>query len=108
MSGLGASHIGQIFFDQSLITEVESNAPYAGNTQELTTNEEDFILAQEADTSDPFVEYVYLGDVPSDGILGWITIGIDPTAETEANPAVTWTEDGGVENENGGGFPPME
>lgn len=66
------------------------------------------ILAEEADTSDPLLEYVYLGETAGDGLLGWITVGIDSSAESEANPAATWTENGGVENENGGGFPPME
>jgi hypothetical protein len=65
------------------------------------------ILAQEADTSDPVLEYVYLGEAAGDGLLGWITIGIDPTVKKEAHPAATWTEDGGVPNENGGGGPPM-
>lgn len=103
MTGLGASHIGQLFFDQTLIAEVETNEPYASNDQPLTTNEEDSILAEEADTVDPLLEYVYLGDSAGDGLLGWVTVGIDPTAETEANPVATWTENGGVENENSGG-----
>ena len=107
LSGLGASHVGQIFFDQTLITEVETNAPYTENTQELMLNADDSILAEEADTVDPLVQYVYLGEAVSDGLLSWITIGIDPSESQEVSPAATWTEDGGVENEGSGGFPPM-
>ena len=45
------SHIGQLFFDQDLITQVEQTAPYNTNTQPLTTNAEDGILTQEANTT---------------------------------------------------------
>lgn len=100
ISGLYASsssHVGQIFFDQDLITEVEKTAPYSTNTQELTTNAEDSILSEEADTIDPVMEYVYIGDSVSDGIFAWITIGVDPTTDTTVTPAAYYTEDGGVE-----------
>ncbi|KAL5621984.1 hypothetical protein BROUX41_005929 [Berkeleyomyces rouxiae] len=51
-----ASHTGQTFFDQTLITAVESLEPYASNTQEITENTEDSILAEETATDgiDPF------------------------------------------------------
>lgn len=105
-----SSHVGQIFFDQDLITTVEKVSPYATNTQELTTNAEDSILAEEADTIDPFMEYVYLGDDVSDGIFAWISLGIDPSKDSSVTPAAYYTEQGGVENENsgmgGGGGPP--
>ena len=80
LSGLVASHIGQLFFDQALQREVEKLEPYASNDQPLTANDEDSILAGEADSSDPMVRYVQLGSNIADGILGWISIGIDPTA----------------------------
>ncbi len=38
-------------------------------------------MGEEAAAMDPVVQYVWLGEQPSDGILGWITIGIDPTAD---------------------------
>ncbi|KAJ5301906.1 hypothetical protein PENANT_c062G04262 [Penicillium antarcticum] len=113
ISGLyssSSSHIGQIFFDQDLITDVEKTAPYNTNTQVLTTNADDWILAEEADTIDPFMEYVYLGDSVSDGIFAWISMGIDPTEDKSVTPAAYYTEEGGVENENSGsgmdGSPP--
>ncbi|CAG7939243.1 unnamed protein product [Penicillium olsonii] len=107
ISGLytsSSSYVGQIFFDQDLITAVEKVSPYATNTQELTTNAEDSILSEEADTIDPFMEYVYLGDDVSDGIFAWISLGIDPTQDSSVTPAAYYTEQGGVENENSGGM----
>lgn len=61
---------------------------------------------------DPFVEYVYVNpDDITEGILAWISLGIDPTADDEITSAATIYEDGGVTNENagagmGGGSPP--
>ncbi|KAJ5855033.1 hypothetical protein N7534_007576 [Penicillium rubens] len=106
-----SSHVGQIFFDQDLISAVDEVAPYSTNTQELTANADDSILAEELDTIDPFMEYVYLGDDISDGIFAWITVGMDPTQDTTVTPAAYYTEEGGIENENsgapgGGGSPP--
>ncbi|KIX08692.1 uncharacterized protein Z518_03349 [Rhinocladiella mackenziei CBS 650.93] len=105
-----ASHVGQLFFDQDLISQVEATPPYNTNTQETTLNSDDSILAQEADTTDPFVEYVLLGDTVEDGILAWISIGIDPTEDKEVSNAATYYSDGGVTNDNAqegvGGVPP--
>ncbi|KIW25793.1 uncharacterized protein PV07_08937 [Cladophialophora immunda] len=107
-----ASHVGQLFFDQDLIAQVEAVSPYATNTQELTLNSEDSILGSEADSTDPFVEYVLLGDTVQDGILAWISIGIDPTEDEEVSNAATYYKDGGVASDNnamggaGGGSPP--
>jgi len=77
-------------------------SPYNTNTQELTTNAEDSILAEEADTIDPFVQYVFLGDDVQDGIFAWISLGIDATEDSAITPAAYMTEDGGVANENSG------
>ncbi|GLI77806.1 hypothetical protein PoHVEF18_006100 [Penicillium ochrochloron] len=107
------SHVGQLFFDQDLITKVEKTSPYSTNTQDLTTNAEDSILSEEADTIDPFMEYVLLGDDVSDGIFAWISVGVDSTEDSSVNAAAYYTEQGGVENESsgmgggsGGGSPP--
>ncbi|KAJ5560235.1 hypothetical protein N7513_002634 [Penicillium frequentans] len=109
-----SSHVGQLFFDQDLITEVEATSPYSTNTQDITTNANDSILSEEADTIDPFMEYVLLGDDISDGVFAWITVGIDSTESTDITPAAYYTEEGGVENDSsssgggsgGGGSPP--
>ncbi|KAL4796585.1 Intradiol ring-cleavage dioxygenase [Aspergillus venezuelensis] len=81
-----ASHVGQIFFDQDLITEVEKNAPYNTNTQALTNNSDDSILETEAETTDPFLEYVLLGDSASDGVFAWISLGINGTRDEYNSP----------------------
>ncbi|KAL4943116.1 hypothetical protein BDV06DRAFT_221545 [Aspergillus oleicola] len=107
-----ASHVGQIFFDQDLISLVEETEVYATNTQELTTNAEDNILLQELeDDIDPFVEYVLLGEDVTDGVFAWINVVVDSSESSSVTPAAYYTEEGGVENENsgmggGGGAPP--
>ncbi|KAL1969565.1 hypothetical protein VTN77DRAFT_9003 [Rasamsonia byssochlamydoides] len=97
-----SSHVGQLFFDQDLISKVEATSPYTSNTQELTENTDDSILAEEADTIDPMMEYVFLGDDISDGIFAWASVGIDTTEDNSVTPAAYYTEDGGVENESSG------
>jgi len=59
-------------------------------------------LAEEAADMDPFVKYVMLGDSIKDGILAWISLGIDSTARRSVEDAVTYYEGGGVENESSG------
>jgi hypothetical protein len=95
-----ASHVGQLFFDQSLISEVEALEPYASNTQTVTLNSEDTILASEANATDPFVQYLLLGETVQDGILAWISVGIDLTVSQEVTGAATYYETGGVANAN--------
>jgi hypothetical protein len=95
--GLVTSHVGQFFFDQSLQAEVEAFEPYSRNAQPLTKNTEDMVLAAEADTSDPMMEYVLLGKSVTDGILGWISIGIDPTEARNVYATSTYYESGGVQ-----------
>ena len=105
-----ASHVGQIFFDQDLLTRVGTTSPYNTNTQTLTTNDDDFILAQEAADTDPFVDYLQLTDDITDGILAWIRIGMDLTEDEDITAAATHYESGGVANADmgaglGGPFP---
>ena len=98
-----------MFFDQDLLQSVEKVEPYASNTQQITTNAEDFIFLQEATGYDPMVEYVLLGDDVSQGLFGWVTFGIDSTYSRNVSNAATWTDHGGVPNPNGfgsGGPPP--
>ncbi|OBT60246.1 hypothetical protein VE03_10607, partial [Pseudogymnoascus sp. 23342-1-I1] len=98
LSGGTIPHTGQLFFDQTLINEVETTTPYSSNTNSITTNADDRVFATEtANTnSDPVFEYVLLGDDVSDGIFAWINIGINPSASYSASYAATLTENGGV------------
>lgn len=97
LEGGHISHVGQLFFDQSLITEVEAVAPYTTNTQGQTKNAEDSIFKQEASSSDPVVTYVLLGDDVSSGLFGWVTVGIDPTISKTVQAAAYLDSSGGHE-----------
>ncbi|KAL1694976.1 Intradiol ring-cleavage dioxygenase [Schizophyllum commune] len=98
------SHVGQIFFDQDLITQVEALEPYNTNTQELTTNEGDSIMEQESADIDPVVSYVLLGDDVSDGIMAWTAFGVNLTNAYTISAAASYYEEGGVANESSGGM----
>ena len=92
-----ALHIGQLFFDQALLDDIATVSPYSENTQTVTANSEDSILAESAveGASDPLFEYVYLGDSVSDGIYAWATVGIN-TNETKTTQAASYLDaDGG-------------
>ncbi|CAM1502603.1 Fc.00g073790.m01.CDS01 [Cosmosporella sp. VM-42] len=99
-----ASHVGQAFFDQDLITDVETFAPYNTNTQELTSNADDSILSEETATDgvDPFMEYTLLGDSVSDGLFAWLAFGINTTQSQSVTPAAFLYASGGVANPNSG------
>jgi protocatechuate 3,4-dioxygenase beta subunit len=98
LTGGNIPHIGQLFFDQSLINEVEALSPYSTNTQSLTTNAEDRVFSDEtADSvSDPVIEYVLLGDTIDDGIFGWVNFGVNVDASYTASYAAFYGSDGGV------------
>ena len=103
-----ATHIGQFFFDQSLISAVETVEPYASNGQPLTQNIDDGIAAEEATPEyDIFMDYAYLGDAATDGVLAWIVVGIDSSANhtSAVQAAAHYYEGGGVDNGNSGGPP---
>ncbi|TGO12519.1 hypothetical protein BTUL_0087g00320 [Botrytis tulipae] len=92
------SHVGQIFFDQDLITQVEAVSPYTTNSQELTLNSEDTILVDEAASSDPMINYSLLGETVADGIFGWLAFGVDVSQSYDVKPAASLYSSGGVEN----------
>ncbi|CAJ2512095.1 Uu.00g077200.m01.CDS01 [Anthostomella pinea] len=103
------NHIGQLFFDQDLITEVETLTPYTANTQRLTLNVDDGIDAQTAtEDYDPFVAYVRLGDDLNSGVLAYLTVFVDTTANytSSARAAAHYYEGGGVSTGNTGGGGP--
>jgi protocatechuate 3,4-dioxygenase beta subunit len=111
LTGNSVSHVGQMFFDQDLISLVEAVEPYASNTQEITENADDSILGEEASDVDPMIEYVLLGDDVSEGIFGWLAFGMDSGSSYDVTPAANLYAEGGVANSNsnmggGGGSPP--
>ena len=104
-SGGYVSHVGQLFFDQSLISAVSKVSPYSTNTQSVTLNSADSILSEETGNGhDPFVEYSLLStsDDVSEGIFAWISFGIDLTQQESVTGASTLTSSGGVANANSG------
>ncbi|KAI0442172.1 Intradiol ring-cleavage dioxygenase [Xylaria telfairii] len=105
-----ASHIGQVFFDQDLTDAVETVSPYSTNTQPITTNSDDMLIDETLATGDSIVEYVLLGETVADGILAWISFGVNTTYARTASAAATYFADGGVANNStqggGPGFPP--
>ncbi|KAH6683340.1 GPI anchored dioxygenase-like protein [Halenospora varia] len=95
------THIGQLFWNEDIRAAVEELAPYNTNTQAVTTNAEDmWSIVQAADSYDPFPEYMYLGDSLSDGLLAWIQIGVNVTADYTDddyfNVAAVYQAGGGV------------
>lgn len=121
-TGGTVNHIGQLYFDEELSTAIEGFYPYSTNTVSRTTNRGDFLTADEATAEyDPFVDYVKLSDDAGDGLLMWITIGVNATADFNglAQAAANYGKDGGKSNfqpfngtfppfpgGNGTGFPP--
>jgi len=92
------SHVGQVFFEEALRAKVETASPYINNTVAVVTNDEDMWAPQQASSDyDPLMEYVMLGRKIEQGLFGWISIGINVTANyTIDHPAGSWTENGGV------------
>lgn len=111
-TGGTVSHVGQLFFDQDLISAVNLLEPYIDNTVAIVENEDDKVVSTEiTNDADPFFTYVLLGDDVSDGLFMWITLGVDLTAEYTASAAAELTAAGGVETSSGssgggGGVPP--
>ncbi|KAF3765785.1 hypothetical protein M406DRAFT_38511 [Cryphonectria parasitica EP155] len=105
------SHIGQLFYPESLRSAVEATSPYNTNTVAVTSNDDDMWSIVQADSSyDPFPQFLYLGDDITDGLFAWIQIGINATADYQDNSyyavAGYLAADGGHAEENsltGGG-----
>jgi protocatechuate 3,4-dioxygenase beta subunit len=105
-TGGTAKHIGHMYFDEDLRTAVEATVPYSSNRQTVTTNAQDSIAPDEAtEEFDPFLNYVMLGDSLSDGLLMWMTIGIDTSADHSGSvsAAAHYYAGGGVAQNSGGG-----
>jgi protocatechuate 3,4-dioxygenase beta subunit len=106
-SGAVAAHVGQMFFDQDLIFQVEAVTPYSTNTQTLTTNADDSIMSSESENNvDPVMEYTLLGDSVEDGLFAWLAFGMNTTYADYITPAATLYASGGVENSKGAGGGP--
>lgn len=104
-TGGTVNHIGQLYFDESLRAAVELTSPYNTNTITPLSNDDDQWAVTAADADyDPFPEYIMLGDTLEDGLLMWISIGVDTTANytSDASIAAYWEADGGHTNNDSG------
>lgn len=99
LTGGNVTHIGQLFFDQDLIEDINTNvAPYNTNTIEIVDNADDRVFATETENeSDPVFNYVKLSDDVEDGLFAWLAIGVDLSASYEASYAAVYGENGGTE-----------
>ncbi|KAK7455849.1 hypothetical protein VKT23_010886 [Stygiomarasmius scandens] len=74
-------HIGQIFFNESWNNQVYATTPYNANTNNRTLNSEDSIFdEQNAGGNNAFMELELLDEMIEEGVLGYITIGVNSTA----------------------------
>lgn len=102
ITGGYVSHIGQMYFDQTLLEAVEQTPAYAVNTQEWTQNAVDALFAMgTSGGDDPVVRYAVLGETVENGLFGWIRFGVDLEAQRSYNPAAYKDEDGGHQNPTG-------
>jgi hypothetical protein len=117
MQGGAVTHIGQLFWPETLRSAVEATYPYSTNTQAVTSNAEDmWSIVQAENDYDPFPEFVYLGESIEDGLLAWIQVGVNVTADYSDDDyyqvAAVLQADGGHETSNsvggsgGGGSAP--
>ncbi|PWY89974.1 aromatic compound dioxygenase [Aspergillus heteromorphus CBS 117.55] len=82
ISGGTVAYIGEVYWDQDLIDDVEATYPYNTNTFTLATNEKDLLFINQTKKSgfDPVLNCVYLGDSLSDGLSGWVTVVVNVSA----------------------------
>ncbi|CUA76186.1 hypothetical protein RSOLAG22IIIB_12099 [Rhizoctonia solani] len=84
-------HIGQIFFDEELSDQVLATPAYQNSTQVRLENYRDAILSvQNSHGHNAFIDPVILGDSVEDGVLAYITIGVDTNFETSIYTNNTW------------------
>jgi protocatechuate 3,4-dioxygenase beta subunit len=74
-------HNGQFFFHETWNDRVFTDKPYTDNPNKRTLNKDDHILSEEnADGNNAFMDLELLGNSLSDGILGYITMGVNSSA----------------------------
>ncbi|OJD11504.1 hypothetical protein AJ78_07739 [Emergomyces pasteurianus Ep9510] len=102
ISGGTISHVGQLYFDQSVLGNVEATMPYKTNTQRWTQNDRDGLFRlgfQGGD--DPIIHVQRIGKSIEDGFWGTIDVGVNPRAVRNPKNVNFWTADGGLPNTGG-------
>ncbi|KAF2642200.1 aromatic compound dioxygenase [Massarina eburnea CBS 473.64] len=80
----GTQHLGQMFFDEDLLAKVYAVEPYNAHLSTLnrTTNAEDKLYTEaSADGYSAVVSVEMIGDSIEDGLIGYITVGVNTTGE---------------------------
>ncbi|KAH7120385.1 Intradiol ring-cleavage dioxygenase [Dactylonectria estremocensis] len=80
-------HVGQLFFDEDLLNSVYALSPYVEHLSTLnrTTNAEDKLFSSaSSDGYSAVISVSQLGDSLEDGLVGYITIGVNTTADAIA------------------------
>lgn len=86
-----ASHVGQMYFPPEIIDRVLALAPYSDNHAPLTSNDDDQFLQEDlAAGSNPIMDYSLVGDKIEDGIVAWLSFGINPTNGYDVRPVTTY------------------
>ncbi|TQV97867.1 hypothetical protein V2A60_006416 [Cordyceps javanica] len=86
-----ASHVGQMYFDQGLIDQVERVAPYNTNKQPRTSNNQDWILQEDIRAGGhPFIQVKKIGTRLEDGLIGWINFGVNGRKDKKQQPITTY------------------
>ncbi|ORY72247.1 Intradiol ring-cleavage dioxygenase [Leucosporidium creatinivorum] len=85
-------HIGQIFYDEDLLTQVLATSAYTNTTQTRTLNADDTILTSEnTDGNNAYADTSLIGESIEDGVLAYITIGVDSTLSDSITSSNTAT-----------------
>ncbi|KAI0155529.1 Intradiol ring-cleavage dioxygenase [Pestalotiopsis sp. NC0098] len=77
-------HIGQLFFEEDLLNEVYQLSPYSDHLETLnrTTNAEDSLYSSaSSDGYSAVISVSQIGDALADGLVGYITIGVNTSAD---------------------------
>ncbi len=101
ITGGHAAHVGQLYFDMSLLGNVDKIAPYNTNTMKIIQNSADFLFQMGANGDDPILRYALVSNKLEDGMMAWIRFGINSGATKSVSPAAFMTPNGGVMNPNG-------
>lgn len=85
-----AAYVGQMYLNQSLISSVERRPPYTRNLNSLTPNSEDHFLQQDLrQGGNPVLQHQLLGSRLEDGILAWLSYGVNPARRSHVTPGAT-------------------
>lgn len=82
------SHVGQLFLNEAMLSQIYAVSPYAAHIESLnrTSNVNDSISSSASKNGySPFISLSLLGDTVEDGLVGYVTTGVNTTAEVETS-----------------------